>query len=402
MKKATPQAQMPYLKSHNFLRTWSERQCEICDVEDVRLSSARPAPPVAHAPVKAVPERASREVPPRPKKEEDPYLNTLNAAFKVADAASAFTSWLRSPAPAPKAAPAPAPKAVPASPPARKVPPFDIQDVPKSMRKLALPMAATLQERWFAGAANYSRSPRDLLDEIDQNGVRYTPTMVDSTSIKMDWVLSFRRAKAAFDELIQARLRTPTALDTLKNKLAPYRNRHDILGWNAANSDYLEFHKKFQFQLIDVNASWGQRISQFLDRSITAGGVPDDLTGALGSFNFYAAVRYARFESSPAGRVAVVTDVSVYVRDPYEFSDEQYLGHWSPSHVAVVPAHQMARGWLDYPVVDGSVYDKDSVLYPVTNKDYRDWRAKYNQGGDFMIYTDRVNVKLDSPIRVAL
>jgi len=70
----------------------------------------------------------------------------------------------------------------------------------------------------------------------------------------------------------------------------------------------------------------------------------------------------------------------------------------------VVPAHQVAggKGWLDYPVVEGSVYDKDSVLYPVTNKDYRDWRAKHNQGGDFMIYTDRINVKLDSPIRVAL
>lgn len=53
-------------------------------------------------------------------------------------------------------------------------------------------------------------------------------------------------------------------------------------------------------------------------------------------------------------------------------------------------------------MVDGSVYDKDSVLYPVTNKDYRDWRARHNQGGDFMIYTDRVNVKLDSPIRVTL
>ena len=125
--------------------------------------------------------------------------------------------------------------------------------------------------------------------------------------------------------------------------------------------------------------------------------MPDDLTGALGSFNFYAAVRHAWFND--AGRVAFVGEVSVYVRDPYEFSNEQYLGHWSPSHVAVVPARQMA-GWLDYPVT--SVYDKDSVLYPVTNKDYRDWRQQHGQGGDFMIYTDRLTVRLDSPIRVEL
>jgi len=83
------------------------------------------------------------------------------------------------------------------------------------------------------------------------------------------------------------------------------------------------------------------------------------------------------------------------------FSDEQYRGHWSPSHVAAVPARQMA-GWLDYPVGAGSLYDKDSVLYPVTNKDFRDWRQQHGQGGDFMIYTDCRTERLDSPIRVEL
>jgi hypothetical protein len=399
-KQATTPVRIPYLKSHNFLRTWSERQCQICDVEDVRLSSDRPALPVMYAPAESVPDLVDKEIPLCPKKKEDPYLNTLNAAFKVADAASAFSSWLRSPAPPP--APAPAPKAAPAPSPARKVPPFDIQDVPKAMRKVGMPMAAKLQERWFAGAANYSRSDKDLMNEIDQSGARYAPAMVDSKTIKMDWVLSFRRAKTAFDELVEKRLKAPRAFDTLKKALTSYQNRPDIYGWNFANSDFLEFHQKFQFQFIEVNATWGQRISQFLDRNITAGGVPDDLTGALGSFNLYAAVDYARFESSPAGRVAVITDVSIYVRDPYEFSGEQYLGHWSPSHVAVVPARQLGGSWLSYPVVDGSAYEKDSVLYPVTNKDYRDWRQQHGQGGDFMIYTDRVNVKLNSPIKVAL
>lgn len=172
------------------------------------------------------------------------------------------------------------------------------------------------------------------------------------------------------------------------------------MAWNVANSDFLEYHQKFQFQLIGVNASWGQRMSEFLNRSLDAGGVPDDLTGALGSFNFYAAVQRAYFNHST--RLAVVTHISVYVRDPYEFSDDQYLGHWSPSHVAVVPAHHLAggSGWLDYPVVDGSIYNKESVLYPVTNKDYRNWRQQHGQGGDFMIYSDRMSVKLDSPIRV--
>jgi flagellar basal body rod protein FlgB len=383
------------------LRTWSERQGQACELEHVKLSTSRSPPRVIHAPpAQSVPARTEREIAPRKQNEpQDPWLNLFNAGFKAAEKVGAFSAWLDSPPPPP-----PPPKVTPAPPAPKPVPPFDIQDVPKAMRKLGMPMAAKLQERWFSGAANYSRSKQDLKDEIDQNGVRYTAAMVDSTTIRMEWVLSFSRAKKAFDELIQKDLRSLAALDILKSELAPYRNRQDIVAWNVANSDFLEFHKKFQFQLIAVNATWGERISQFLDRSIAAQGVPDDLTGALGSFNIYVAVRYARFEWSSTARVAVVTDVSVYVRDPYEFSDEQYLGHWSPSHVAVVPAHQVAggNGWLDYPVVDGSVYDKDSVLYPVTNKDYRDWRSKHGQGGDFMIYTDRVDVKLDSPIRVVL
>lgn len=100
-----------------------------------------------------------------------------------------------------------------------------------------------------------------------------------------------------------------------------------------------------------------------------------------------------------AGRVAFVDEVSIYVRDPYEFSDEQYLGNWRPSHVAVVPARHMTT-WLDYPV--NSLFDKDGVLYTVTNKDFRDWRQQHGQGGDFMIYTDCLTVRLDSPIRVEL
>jgi hypothetical protein len=71
------------------------------------------------------------------------------------------------------------------------------------------------------------------------------------------------------------------------------------------------------------------------------------------------------------------------------------------------PRHQLAagKGWLGYPVVQGDVQDKDGVLCPVTNmdyRDYRDWRQRHRQGGDFMIYTDRLAVRLASPIRVFL
>jgi hypothetical protein len=386
-----------YRKSSNLLRTWSDREGKVCDIEGVALSMARPAPRLAHGAEKQEKEVAARPSKPAKAvqgKSDDPYVNLLSAAIDAAEAVGKFSRWLK--APPPPAFPKQSPSSAPVRP-AMKVPPFDLQDIPGAMRKLGMPMAAKLQERWLAGKANYSRSVEDLRDQIDQHGQSYAPSMIDSTTIKMDWVLSFARAKRAFDTLIRDSLHAANAQPVLRKKLMPYRNLKNLLAWELANQNLLEFHQKFQFQFLAVNSTWSDRIAQFLDLAFSRGGVPDDLTGALGSFNFYAAVRHAWFDD--AGRIAVIPEVSIYVRDPYEFSTNQYLGHWNSRHVAIVPAYLAAHGrrWLDYPVVD-----RGDVVYPVTNKSYRDWRQRHDQGGDFIIYTDRINIRLDPPLRVAM
>ncbi|MBO9647241.1 MAG: hypothetical protein J7605_01925 [Variovorax sp.] len=384
-----------FLKSkNNLFRNWQECQGHACEIEGVALSMSRSPPPLAHPSPHAPPPPPKPKKVPAPKHSGGPLWDLLLLAGKVSDKKRAFNEWLETPPP---------PKPAPTLPsPASHVPPFDIQDVPKAMDKLSMPMSAKLQRRWFAGYENHSRTEDDLRNEIDQNGNRYAPAMVDDTTITMKWVLGWRRAKEAFDELIREKLRTEKAIGNLKKALLPYRHHSSVMAFSESNRDFLKFHQQFQFQLMPVNSGFRQRMSSYLDRSLNAGGVPDDLTGALGSFNFYAAVQLAHFYKQ--GTEALVTHIYVYVRDPYEFTDDQYLGHWSPSHVAVVPAHHLAggKGWLQYPVVHGDVRQKDSVLYPVTNKDYRDWRARHKQGGDFIIYSDRFPMKLDSPITVSL
>jgi hypothetical protein len=389
-------AEIAYLRSSNFLRTWNVRHGRGCDIEGVALSMARAAPRLLYGIEREADVEPRQRVLSSKRKSADPYANFLHAALDATEAVGRFASWLKTPASASRKKTL----SLPAEP--LKIPPFDLQDVPKAMRKLGMPMAAKLQERWFAGKANYSNSPDDLRNEINQDGASYAPDMVDQTTVKMEWVLSFSRAKAAFDKLIATQVSSPIAVNALKKILSPYRNRRQISCWSLAHSDFLEFHRKFQFQLTAVNAAWGQRISEFLNREVAAGGVPDDLTGALGAFNFYAAANYVSFEES--GSIAVVTDAAVYVRDNYDFSNDQYLGHWNSSHVAVVPAQQLigGSGWFQYPIADGRSPGKDGVLYPVINKDYREWRRNHGQGGDFIIYTDRVNVKLSPPLRIIL
>jgi hypothetical protein len=71
----------------------------------------------------------------------------------------------------------PPPRAAPAasSPPAVKVKPFDIQDIPATMRKLHMPMSAAMMERWFQGQLNYSPTEDDEREGLNQHGQPIRP-----------------------------------------------------------------------------------------------------------------------------------------------------------------------------------------------------------------------------------
>jgi hypothetical protein len=154
------------------------------------------------------------------------------------------------------------------------------------------------------------------------------------------------------------------------------------------------------------------------------GGAPDDLTGALGSFNFYAAIGHGRLSRDVNSRktTAEVTGIWVYVKDNYTFTDNeqddrsQYLGHWSRDGVIVMPLDAAAAisSYIPYietpitlPYIDASVtignpVIKGNVYYPVHNSDFRQWAIKHQQGGDFVVFSDRRFVPVAPPVKVYL
>ena len=48
--------------------------------------------------------------------------------------------------------------------------------------------------------------------------------------------------------------------------------------------------------------------------------MPDDLTGALGFFSFYAAIGYARFNQD--GSHVTITSIMIYIKDNYTFTTD--------------------------------------------------------------------------------
>ncbi|WP_272945789.1 DUF6402 family protein [Paraburkholderia sprentiae] len=288
-----------------------------------------------------------------------------------------------------------------------------MQEIPGAMRKELMPVSAKLMERWFAGELNYGPTDKDVAAEMNQKGVPYPAEMYDTTTIKLDWVLKHRRAKDPYGDLIKTQIYTARARQALKEILLPYAGRPCLDANSECAGNPSTLHRHFQFQYVKVGSSLSQKIGELLYADFHNNGVPDDLTGALGSFNIYAAFGYADFRREGTTRVAEISAIYVYVKDSYDFTDKQgevsqYLGHWSVNGVIVL-AYNGAMSYLNqpylyfsYPVALGNSKVKGNVYYPVHNKDFKEWATKHQRGGDFVIYSDRRFVRIDPPIKVNL
>ena len=400
---------LSYYRVNKIFWIWTrcegESGCEI--VRDVALSMGNAPPPLPAPPKK--PE------PPKPRARRlthaDRVNNTLDGLLAAAEGFSRFKKWLNTPDPPKERKPAPVKKQE--REPA--VPPFDIQEIPQAMRKLYLPMSAALMERWFAGRLNYSPADADEGAEINQDGKPYPPDMYDTTTIKLDWVLRFPRAKEKYDYLVNEGIRSPRAIEALARMLVTYKNQVvDLFTGDICKNNPVTLHRNFQFQRVAVDGTFGQKIDLLLSTKWERNGVPDDLTGALGAFVIYAALGHAEFSWDVERRQTVVevTGIWVYVKDNYTFTDKpgersQYLGHWSHRGVIVVPLDTFAAQSRYVPYVKSAVTlgnpaMKGNVYYPVHNADFRQWAIQHQRGGDFIIYSDCRYVPVNPRIKIYL
>lgn len=374
---------------------WSE-QDGYSVVPDVCLSLDRPPPAQNVEPIPSA-------KPPRTKPQPgDGVLTTIEMCNR-------FKTWLNTPDP-PKQ-PTQPPHA--AEKKQETAPPFDIQEIPNAMRKNFMSKSAALMERWFAGKLNYSLTEDDEKAEINQDGHPYPPDMYDTTTIKLDWVLQFLRAKTQYETLINTVIYSPDSIRQLHKTLLRYRRPHvDLDTWTLGGRSLAGLHRHFQFEYVGVEKSLGQKFAQFLDTRLRNEGAPDDLTGSLGSFNIYAAIAYAHFNGNAT--TADVSGIYVYIKDNYTFTDKpgtlsQYLGHWNGKGVVIVPydagASAMNQPWLPYvnhAIAVGDARDKGNIYYPIHNSSFRAWAKKHRRGGDFVVYSDYRFVPIYPPIKVWL
>jgi hypothetical protein len=258
-------------------------------------------------------------------------------------------------------------------------------DIAQAMRAMGWPVASALMKRW-ADSTAWTMPESVKLNTSEEKSL--AASRVDETTVTMNWLLKFARAKDAHDAVVGKAL-NDNAKKLLKERLknAGWSDGEFSLGKSSMSARALDQLCQTNFQ------SFGS-----LNDTI------DELYGAIGKASLKVAVvgKVAMIEKKKF--VFNVEKLGVYLRDTYEFNDEgwisQPLGVWSKkrclskAETAAYYAERGARTSQPALRVLPAIY---ADFEPVSNGDFTDWRSKSGRGGDFVIYSDVSWV--DSPVK---
>lgn len=223
-----------------------------------------------------------------------------------------------------------------------------VEHIPHIMRAKGWHTGARLMEQWFENPASTDR------DAIP----------VDDETIKLDWVLSFERARAAYDQAIANRIwvneaakREITEWLRVTGKLRDWPTR-----FGNFQKSWRELHKD-HIQMVAVDNHYWEKV----DSSLW-----DDLLTALGRFAFHFIVS-GRVQPIQAGHNVVIEKVGIYVRDSYDFQNDKWgldqsLGYWK------MPDRAESH-WFPYGCA-------------TRNSTFQNWRNQHKFGGDYYIFSN--------------
>ncbi|MCG8518672.1 MAG: DUF6402 family protein [Pseudomonadales bacterium] len=230
---------------------------------------------------------------------------------------------------------------------------LDITKIPQIMDKNNWPVGAALMRKWFSGKSN----------NIPAAG---TPSLTD---VKMDWLLSYSRAKSVYDGILSEKI---WINEEAKKEIIQMLKRKSLL----SNTERSFGTPKIPLPNVDRDYIQFRPVGGILDMAF---GDMDDLRAALANFVFRIVVigkvvPTLNDRRLPTGEYRVtISEVGIYARDSYDFIDEagddQPLGNWDFDDDSV--GRTFLNGGVD-----------------VHNSDFRVWRAKNNKGGDFLVYSD--------------
>ncbi|HEY4291418.1 DUF6402 family protein [Luteibacter sp.] len=248
------------------------------------------------------------------------------------------------------------------------VPRMRIQAIPSAMRQMGWTVSAALMDRWFTSPG--WAMPDDWKTKEGQPMAGQIPaSQLDTQLVSMEWAARYPRAIDAMRNL-RAKCASGPTIGLLKKRLID-------AGWCGVEGMELGRVGMTAPQLEDLCQV---NIQPFGESSDTI----DDMYGALGKATMKMAFVGAAGLSKSSGRKQFsLSHIGFYIRDNYDFNDEQFLGMWT--EFGVLNKTEMAANVL----LEGLALDwHGEPIGKASNNSFRDFRAHTGRGGDFVVYSD--------------
>jgi hypothetical protein len=241
-----------------------------------------------------------------------------------------------------------------------------VPEIPKIMRNLGWNVAASFQDFWITGPAN------QLVGE--QKDGKGSDRDLEIAAIEMKWVLNFSRAYKHYQLMISEDVYASSAARALlRNRIVA---QHQKTGKSVIQfGDFATKELERETQYINYRAlgsSTGGKGSYFSLDAFTV----DELIGALGRFAMFVIPKgVARIK--PPNVEIEISEVGVYIRDSFDFNDDQPLGAWKkPNLIDIIPNPQ------------ATVPTCSDQWINMSNYAYRQYRKRTGKGRDFLVYSD--------------
>lgn len=227
----------------------------------------------------------------------------------------------------------------------------DVKSIPAIMRSKGWANGAILMDSWFVRPSK-SKPGYD------------TP---DTTTIRMDWVLGFARAREVYDKLVLDKVWQNNAA---RAEITKMLRSKALLLKNAS----------FKLPFGNLSLPVPQQDADYVNQRLVGMTMDlDDMSAALGNFVLNVVVAgFVRNNDSGPGFYVDIHEVGVYVKDSYDFEGDQFLGFWDSSDNSVSMFNFLSGTKID-------------------NVDFRNWRAKNGKGGDFQVFSDVKRIRLLKP-----
>lgn len=255
---------------------------------------------------------------------------------------------------------------------------FHIDMIPDAMDNMGWIMAPKIMIHWFSISPSYSFDEKSKKHSLDSDARNLEPHMVNDDIVKMEWAVKYEQVASGI-QILKNSWNTVKAREVLKRRLL-----HQ--GCNLKKFDVIGMSD--DVKLLDSTAQVNFiRIENKKD-------TVNDWYGAIGNVNLKVCIRGS--VSCVDGFFIINVDaVGFYLKDTYDFLDDNFLGVSIPELLGVWGKSRILNKAETITYMSsytqgifGVIARRFSGFVPVFNSDFRKWQSEHNSGGDFLVLSD--------------